>query len=328
MKAKVLVIGAGNIAQAYDTLDGPEIRTHIKGYKQNPAVFEIHTLFDIDQTKAENVAKKWGISNHSSDFEHLQQETFDVISICSPDSTHEFYLDAALQMRPSVIFIEKPLNITSQKAESLLKYCLDQQILVLVNYSRVYIPEFRAMREKIRSSDFGKILSAGIKYHGGFLHNCSHLINLIVFLFEPVIRKCILIEEIIDYSSRDPSISAIIQCKALESDFTLTINAYDANVLNMTEVDIISEQHRICYFESKGSMVNQSTKHSYVDGIPLQEFISERDYKIDYNYAMINAIDMISNFLVNPSFKTISEQLKLQIKTLQLLESIKTGIKI
>lgn len=328
MKAKVLVIGAGNIAQAYDSLDGPEIRTHIKGYRQSPEVFEIHTLFDIDQAKAEGVAKKWGIPHHSSDFEHLQQETFDVISICSPDSTHEFYLDAALLMRPTVIFIEKPLNITSEKAGSLLNYCLDKKILVLVNYSRVYIPEFRAMKEKIRSPEFGKILSVGIKYHGGFLHNCSHLINLIVFLFEPVIRKCILIEEIIDYSSSDPSISAIVQCNALGSNFTLTINAYDAKVLNMTEVDIISERQRICYFESKGSKVHHSTKHSYVDGIPLQEFILEWDYKIDYNYAMINAIGMISNFLAHTSDEAISEQLKLQIKTLQLLESIKTGIKI
>lgn len=328
MKAKVLVIGAGNIAQAYDTVDGPEIRTHIKGYKQSPATFELHTLFDIDQAKAEDIAKKWGIPNHSSDFDKLQQEKFDVISICSPDSTHEFYLDAALQMRPSVIFIEKPLNITSEKAHSLLKYCLDRKILVLVNYSRVYIPEFRAMREKVRSSDFGKILSVDIKYHGGFLHNCSHLINLIVFLFEPIIGKCILIKEIIDYSPNDPSISAIVKCKALGSDFTLAINAYDAKVLNMTEVDLISERKRVCYVESKGSIVNESTKQSYVDGISLQEFVSERDYKIDYNYAMINAIGLIRSFLENPSEEMISEQFKLQIKTLQLLESIKTGIKI
>lgn len=328
MKAKVLVIGAGNIAQAYDSLDGPEIRTHIKGYKQSPDVFEIHTLFDIDQTKGEQIAKKWGIPNHSSDFEQLQQKKFDVISICSPDSTHGFYLDAALAMRPSVIFIEKPLNISSQKAESILKYCIDQKILVLVNYSRVYIPEFREMKEKIRSPEFGNILSLGIKYHGGFLHNCSHLINLIVFLFEPVIGSCILIDEVIDYSPSDPSISAIVKCKALGSEFSLTINAYDASVLNMTEVDIISERRRICYVESQGSMVNELTKFRYVDGIPLQEFISEKAYKIDYNYAMINAIGMIGDFLAHPSDEAISEQLKLQIKTLQLLESIKTGIKI
>ena len=46
MKASVLVIGAGNIAQAYDSIQGPEVRTHIKGYQYYGDFFSIKTLIN------------------------------------------------------------------------------------------------------------------------------------------------------------------------------------------------------------------------------------------------------------------------------------------
>lgn len=328
MKASVLVIGAGNIAHAYDSVEGPEVRTHIKGYQYYSDYFVVKTLFDIDSEKVKNVAKNWAIPHYCSDFSEIEDLKYDVISICSPDQTHEFYLDAALKMCPKVIFIEKPLNITSEKAVEIHKYCLEFEILLLVNYSRVYIPEFIALKEREHNKDFGKILSIGLKYHGGFLHNCSHLINLIAFLFDPVMKRSFITNEITDYSKDDPSLSALVYCEKLDNRFTITIEAYDSSIVNMMEVDIISEKTRIRYTESKGSKVNEAKKYSYKDGIDLQEFVSAKDYTIDYNYAMKNAIGLIKTYLEKPSREIINEQFNLQIKTLELLQSIKSEINI
>jgi predicted dehydrogenase len=328
MKASVLVIGAGNIAQAYDSIQGPEVRTHIKGYQYYGDCFSIKTLFDIDAEKARDVANRWSIPQYCSDFSTIKHLYYDVISICSPDKTHEFYLDEALKMKPKVIFIEKPLNITTEKAKEVYKYCLASKILLLVNYSRVYIPEFIQIKEREERNDFGKILSIGLKYHGGFLHNCSHLINLIAFLFNPAIRHTFITNSITDYSSDDPSLSAIVYCKKPDNKFTLTIEAYDSSIVNMTEVDLITEKIRIRYVESKGSLISEAGKFSYKDGIDLQEFVSVNEYRVDYNYAMKNAILLIMTFLEKPTEKLINEQFNLQIKTLELLQSIKSGINI
>lgn len=328
MKASVLVIGAGNIAQAYDSIQGPEVRTHIKGYQYHADCFLIQTLFDIDFEKVRNVAKKWTIPHYCSDFSTIEHLKYDVISICSPDKTHEYYLDAALKMRPKVIFIEKPLNITAEKAKEVHKYCLDSEILLLVNYSRVYIPEFIELKERGENNDFGKIISIGLKYHGGFLHNCSHLINLIVFLFNPAITRIFITNSLIDYNPDDPSLSAIVYCEKSDNKFTLTIEAYNSAIINMTEVDIIGEKLRITYVESKGSLISEAGKYSYRDGIDLQEFVADNEYRIDYNYAMKNAIGLIKTFLEKPSSLLINEQFNLQIKTLELLQRIKSGINI
>ncbi len=328
MKASVLVIGAGNIAQAYDSPEGPEVRTHIKGYQYYGDYFSIDTIFDIDFEKAGNVAKSWKIPHYYSDFSLVEHIEYDVISICTPDITHEFYLDAALKMRPKVIFIEKPLNITSDKAIEVQKYCLEFKILLLVNYSRVYIPEFIGLKERVQNGKFGKILSIGLKYHRGFLHNCSHLINLIVFLFDPVIKRTFITNSISDYHPDDTSLSALVYCEKHNNKFVMTIEAYDSSIVNMTEVDIIGEKMRVRYIESKGSLVNEAGKYSYMDGIELQEFVADNDYRIDYNYAMKNAINLIKTFLNKPSEKLINEQFNLQIKTLEFLQSIKSGINI
>lgn len=328
MKASVLVIGAGNIAQAYDSIQGPEVRTHIKGYQYYGDCFSIKTLFDIDSEKARDVANRWSIPQYCSDFSTIKHLNYDVISICSPDKTHEFYLDEALKMQPKVIFIEKPLNITTEKAKEVYKYCLASNILLLVNYSRVYIPEFIQLKEREGNNDFGKILSVGLKYHGGFLHNCSHLINLIAFLFDPEISHSFITNSITDYNQDDPSLSALVYCKKPDNKFALTIEAYDSSIVNMTEVDIIAEKIRIRYVESKGSLISEAKKYSYKDGIDLQEFVSVNEYRIDYNYAMKNAILLIKTFLEKPTEKLINEQFNLQIKTLELLQSIKSGINI
>ena len=328
MRASVLVIGAGNIAHAYDTVEGTEVRTHIKGYQYYGDYFEVKTIFDIDSEKANNVAKNWSVPHFSSDFSEIEYLKYDVISICSPDMTHEFYLEAALRMHPKVIFIEKPLNITLEKAVEIHQYCLEFEILLLVNYSRVYIPEFIALKDREQSKDFGKILSIGLKYYGGFLHNCSHLINLIAFLFDPIIKRAFITNSITDYSKDDPSLSALVYCEKLDKRFTINIDAYDSSIINMMEVDIIGEKARIRYTESKGSKVNEAFKYSYKDGIDLQEFVSAKDYTIDYNYAMKNAIVLIKTYLEKPSRELINEQFNLQIKTLELLQSIKSGINI
>jgi len=328
MKASVLVIGAGNIAQAYDSIQGPEVRTHIKGYRYYGDWFLIKTIFDIDFERARSVAENWTIPHYCSDFSTIEHLKYDVISICTPDKTHEFYLDAALTMRPKVIFIEKPLNITIEKAIEVQQYCLEYEILLLVNYSRVYIPEFIELKERGQKNSFGKILSIGLKYHGGFLHNCSHFINLIAFLFDPEIKRTFITNSITDYNTEDPSLSALVYCEKPDNKFTLSIEAYDSSIVNMTEVDIIAEKIRIRYLESKGSLISEAGKQSYRDGIDLQEFVLENDYSVDYNYAMKNAIGLIKTFLEKPSSKLINEQFNLQIKTLELLQSIKSGINI
>lgn len=320
---KVLIIGVGNIAQGFDEPESPFVKTHIKGYLFFNNNFEVTDIFDSNNSLVESVGVKWRVANCRSDFEKVANKKFNVISICTPDNTHEYYLEKAILMKPDVIFLEKPLGVDFLKAKKIFDYCLANNILLLTNYSRMFLNDFNQLKTELQSGILGRVLSINVKYHKGFYHNCSHFINLIVFLLQPEYVNSLVVNSFIDYSDEDPSISGIVRLSVGGDQFLLNFEAFDHNVLNMTEVDILTEENRIVYTESKGSWLKKSRKVNYFDGIELKEYVEESVKVIDYNYAMINAIDLIRMHLENKEKETILKYANIILTTTEIMEAIK-----
>lgn len=322
LRPKVLLIGAGNIAQGFDDLGTTSVKTHVKGYLYHGEFFNLDSVFDIDELLAEQVSKKWGIKNYTSKFSEIEGKYFDVISICTPDDTHEFYLEKALAMIPKVIFIEKPLGLSAEKARHIFSYCIEHKIFLLVNYSRIFLEEFKSLRDSFLAGTMGKVLSATIRYHKGFYHNCSHFFNLLVFLLGPKYLSSFSTNAIYDYSPTDPSISGTVVLEQSGYEFRLNFEAFDQSVLNMTEVDIMFENNRIIYVESRGSWLHKYKTESYFDGIELKEYVSESSRLINYNLAMTNAIGLIKDFLSHGDDQIIKNYALLSLTTTEIMESI------
>lgn len=320
-RMKVLIIGAGNIAQGFDEVDNELVRTHIKGYRNFEESFDVDTFFDTDRAKSESAALKWSVTNWVSDFSELKMNYFDVISICTPDDTHGYYLEKVVQMRPKVIFLEKPVGLSYQEAENLFNLCEENGILLLVNYSRLYLLEFQNIKQRIKDGEFGNILSISLKYHKGFYHNASHLLNLLIYLIDPNFEKAVITGVINDYTKEDPSYSAYVNLLVKNQKVSLIIEAYDVAILNMLELDILAEKGRVIYTESKGAVIDEYKKIIYYDGMELKEFIHTEEYRIDYSQAMINAICAIKNFCNGQTINLLSQR-ELHLKTINFMEGI------
>ena len=322
----VLVIGVGNIAQGFDEPDSSLVKTHLKGYLFFKNYFEVTDIFDLNKSLVENVGLKWGISNCHYDFQKVANKKFNVISICTPDNTHDYYLDKAILMKPDVIFLEKPVGVDFSKAKIIFEYCLANNILLITNYSRMFLNDFNQLKTDLHSGILGKVLSINIKYHKGFYHNCSHFINLVAFLLQPEYVNSLVVNSFVDYSDQDPSISGIVRLRVGKGyEFLLNFEAFDHRIINMTEVDILTEEYRITYCESKGSWLRKFKKENYFDGIELKEYIEESVKIIDYNYAMINAIETIRKHLENKEKITISKYAKIILTTTEIMEAIKNN---
>jgi predicted dehydrogenase len=181
----VLIVGCGNIAGLFDkdrsSNDFPY--THAGAYKADKR-FLVMGCIDPDFQRRKDFMKVWGISNGYDSINELAIKNihFDVISICSPTHSHLADIDVALQLKPKLIFCEKPITSLVNNAEKLVEESKKLNILFAVNYSRRWDPDIVDLRENIKNRSLGHLRAINGIYNKGLLNNGSHMIDILLYL--------------------------------------------------------------------------------------------------------------------------------------------------
>ncbi|MEQ9447953.1 MAG: Gfo/Idh/MocA family oxidoreductase [Rhodospirillaceae bacterium] len=115
---RVGILGLGNIAQGYDTPDGPAINTHIKACLNEPRL-TITALSDADAQQAERVARMWGLDASIYASDAFFSAKCDVVCISAPDALHVELTEKALDCGARTVLCEKPLGPDQRAAERL-----------------------------------------------------------------------------------------------------------------------------------------------------------------------------------------------------------------
>jgi len=179
------IIGAGNIAGGFDEkkLDkNPGIYTHAGAFSKHEG-FNITTVYDLDNGRAEEFKKYWNAKCTVTDLEDIYNQYHDVLSVCTPDDTH---LDLVKNIINNncckTIFVEKPLISDIKEYESIVKSANDNDINIVVNFQRRYEKTHKEIQELINAQP-EIILSASGKYMKGLHHIGVTLIDTFLFLF-------------------------------------------------------------------------------------------------------------------------------------------------
>ena len=143
------IIGAGVI--------GP---THANCIKKYPDMAELIGVADIEEGKAAILAKDAGAEKVYKDYkEMLKNKDIDIVSVCVPSGLHgEVAKDAARAGKH--IICEKPIEITLPKIDDMLAVCDKAKIKLACIFQRRQNPSAIALKKKIESGDFGKMVTA------------------------------------------------------------------------------------------------------------------------------------------------------------------------
>lgn len=283
---KSLIIGAGQIAGGYDNPSDTAVLTHAHAY-QNDKNIELLGFYDTNPDNAQKMGTKWGVKT----FKTLEEvKDVDIISICSPDFCHLESVKEALKLNPKVIFLEKPLSDNLEEAQRILE--ISKNVPILVNYSRRFIKEFQDLTKRIKSNEFGDFKTGNGYYGKGFVHNGSHMLDLLN-LFLGDIEKVTVINEIMDYTKNDPTKTAVIEFK---NSGTFFMQGCDCNNFTIFELDMIFEKARIKVSNLGNNLEIYKIKESnQYKGYSILE-LSE-NYTTEINFAMANAVSNIVSFL-------------------------------
>ncbi|MDC1382742.1 Gfo/Idh/MocA family oxidoreductase [Candidatus Puniceispirillum sp.] len=236
----VLIIGCGRIAGGFDeerrVTDWP--LTHAGAYLRH-GQFQLAGCVEPNAERRLGFIKRWNVEQGFSSIKELEKsdKKFDVISICSPSSQHMSDLDAAINMRPSIIFCEKPLTTNVNFSREIIERCSCLEIMLVVNHTRRWDPTVNRFAQDFRTEKWGKIKSATATYNKGLLNNGSHMIDLIADLLGPV-EAMFAGPPIFDAIDSDPSISGFLRCGSV----LVSLNCGDASDFSVFELEIVSER--------------------------------------------------------------------------------------
>jgi predicted dehydrogenase len=174
------LIGCGKIGSEFaDDESRVGIYSHAGAYKACPDT-ELVAVCDADQERRDRCAARWNVGAAFADYrELLGQGGFDMVSVCTPDGTHEAVIDAAIESPGlKAILAEKPLAMSVAAATRLAARAIDKGILLAVNYSRRFAPSHRSLSRWLREGNIGTIRSVSGNYYGGVVHIATHWFDL------------------------------------------------------------------------------------------------------------------------------------------------------
>ncbi len=140
---KVLLVGAGNIAQ-----------THAAVLKETPGV-QLHGIFDVNPAVARALARQHGASEVFDSLQAAAASQADVVHVLTPPDLHLACAMPFVQAGKTVL-LEKPVGVTTAECDQLRAAAQATGAVIGVNQNLAFNPAYLQLRETVLSGRIGR----------------------------------------------------------------------------------------------------------------------------------------------------------------------------
>lgn len=144
---KIAIVGCGAITRF----------RHAPECMQNPAV-ELCGFFDLNQERAEELARQYDTHSFKSYEEILQSDEVDAIILCTPNFTHAKNSILALQAGKHVL-CEKPMAVNIEEASEMAQTAASSQKLLMIAQNQRFHPAHKKAKELLENHVLGRLLT-------------------------------------------------------------------------------------------------------------------------------------------------------------------------
>jgi myo-inositol 2-dehydrogenase / D-chiro-inositol 1-dehydrogenase len=141
---KFAVLGCGRIG-----------RMHALNLARHPRA-ELVWVFDVAGSAAASVAEAAGAKQARDVDEALSAKDVEAVLIASSTNTHLDLLERAVEAGKAVL-CEKPIDLDLAKVDACWQRIEKRNATIMIGFNRRFDPSFRAMRERIRQGEIGKL---------------------------------------------------------------------------------------------------------------------------------------------------------------------------
>lgn len=285
----ILIIGAGKISVGFDKPNSEEVLTYAHAFSKNIKTQSI-CLMDINLDNLEKAKKTWGCKIYSSMEDVFNENRIDIVVIATPDEYHYEYMKKLYEKSWKLMVVEKPVVTSEGEAQEIMEL-YENNKKIIVNYTRRFVPGIKNIKNNILSMKYGNFIG-GMGYYGkGFLHNGSHMIDLLEFLIGKSVFLEKTIDEIDDYG-KDKSKSVILGIEKGSSKFIM--KSIDSKLYTIFEMDLFFEKGRIRFINGGEVVEIYETKES-----ELYSGYINLDKKISINTNLKNGMKFLIEHIYN-----------------------------
>jgi predicted dehydrogenase len=245
---RAAVIGCGAMGSRYaDDARIEGIYSHAAAYRALEAT-ELVAVCDADPVRLVECASRWDVSGRYQDAASLLAESRpDVVSVCTPDSTHARIIQQAIET-PGVraVIAEKPLALSVADAAALLAEARRRGVIIAVNYMRRYSAGHRDVRSSLQAGAIGDIQRVSGLYTKGVRHNGTHWFDLLRFFAGNVAEVTATLGRGAD-EAVDPTLDVMLK---LQTGAVAHLAGADANAYSVFELDLIGTTGRLRLVDS------------------------------------------------------------------------------
>lgn len=296
---KAAVIGLGNIGMLYDLEpQRPHPSTHVYAYEMS-SEYQLICGIDGDIKKESDLHKVSPKADYYSDLGDALRDgvldDVDVISICTPPSTH---LDIILSLlnagKGKVLFCEKPIVQNLCEAEILLKTVSDSDISIIPNISRRWNTGLRKVTDILKSQKYGRLQKVNVRYTRGIYNTGTHMFDLLKMWTGSPIKKVFTLGETHTSAIPEKSFNFYFEQNDGVTGF---VESIDDDHYYLFDIDLYLEQGKIEMRNSGDDIIFYTTaSHHLFQG--FNELKAEHTASNLLKDACIkNAIDNINNYL-------------------------------
>ena len=327
MTYTVAIIGLGNIGMLYDSdKDEEYCLTHSRAFL-NHSGFNVKMMIDIDDEKL-NLAKKLFRKNKEILFlNNLQETKFipEIIVLSSSPKVNKSIIEEYYNNKEvKLFFVEKPFDKIKDKSD-----LENFKSKIKLNYFRKSFRSFKKIKSDITEGKYGNPLFMNCVYSKGLRNNGSHLLDLILFLFEnfKIEHNSIkIISYKNDYSREDLSIGFAVEMTNKRNSFPIVFQIADENKFSLFECDIVFENYRIKLsdfgFNIETYKIENDKVYEKQRKFELLEKIS-----INEKNFMIDVVDELHENLIKNNFSDSSlvNEFKIQQLIISVINKLENG---
>jgi predicted dehydrogenase len=143
-KIRIGIVGCGTIA---------DIHAQAIGQSGNAELFSIYSR---SESNARRVGEKYQTKWTTDWQKFISDDALDAVSICTPNGNHLDYTKKAAREGKHII-LEKPIEITMERAKETINNCEKQGVKLAVIYQNRFISRVQRLKKRIDDGIIGKI---------------------------------------------------------------------------------------------------------------------------------------------------------------------------